>query len=267
MAAEKSSLHQDVPVVCTVSPCPEKVKISARKESHIKVLGLVLSVAIVVAGFVGIVHILSPSESCGKINTIEEHHDADMTKNEDAMVKFDMAGQIHEERVSVTNGGQLVTIVDDEDGFSVILDYRDGIAVVKNASAQECYIFPIDNFPEYQTDNMESLKPVVVQTNGENPAKDSGEETVVASLFKTGVIPWKFIKTTSDPRVAEICRDSTSYWLDSDTEGVTKSSRGKRQASCWCWELTISSDGTISFSAFTCDCLEGLLWVLEPLFE
>lgn len=41
------------------------------------------------------------------------------------MVKFDMGGKSHEEQVSVKNGGQLVTIDDTDDGFTVILDYSD----------------------------------------------------------------------------------------------------------------------------------------------
>lgn len=41
------------------------------------------------------------------------------------MVNFDKSGTRHEEHVSVRNGGQLVTISDTEDGFSVILDYED----------------------------------------------------------------------------------------------------------------------------------------------
>ncbi|KAJ8038466.1 hypothetical protein HOLleu_15901 [Holothuria leucospilota] len=257
MAAEKAGLPQDIPVVCTVPPCTEKEATRASKETHIKVLGLVIGVAIIVAGFVGIVHILAPSGSRGEVHTSVSHDDVDM-KNEDAVVNFDMSGKRHEEQVSVRNGGQLVTISDTEDGFSVILDYKDGIAVVKNTSSLECYFFPIEKFPEYQTSDMESLKPVVVQSNGENPVKNTGDEKSVTSLVKSGVIPWEFIKTTSDPTVAESCVDSTSYWL----EGASESHVQKRQAGgvCICWVLVEYTNGEVWLYWWYCDCATG-----EPL--
>ncbi|KAJ8038469.1 hypothetical protein HOLleu_15905 [Holothuria leucospilota] len=264
MAPEKVGLHQNVPVVCTVPSSPEKGETRVSKETYITILGLVMGVGIIVAGFVAVVYILAPCRPCGEDHT-SESHEYGTTAEKDALVNFDMAGKHHKELVSVANDGQLVTIVDDEDGFSVILDYKDGIAVVKNMSAKECYIFPIEKFPDYQTDDMESLKPVFVQTNGENPVKNTDDETSVTSLFKAGVIPWKFMKTTSHPTVAKSCMGSTSFWLEDVTTGVTESTRQKR-SSCICWELKIYSDGSISFSAGYCDCLEAIEWVFE-IFE
>lgn len=134
-----------------------------------------------------------------------------------------------------------------------------GIAVVKNTSSLGCYFFPIEKFPEYQTSDMESLKPVVVQSNGENPVKNTGDEKSVTSLVKSGVIPWEFIKTTSDPTVAESCMDSTSYWL----EGTTESHVQKRQAGgvCICWVVVEYTNGDVILYWWYCDCATG-----NPLF-
>ncbi|KAJ8019004.1 hypothetical protein HOLleu_42672 [Holothuria leucospilota] len=255
MAAEKTGLH-DLPVVCTAPASPEKETSKVSKDTHIKVLGVVLVVAIVVAGFVGVVHLLSTSESrgasqvCANSQDDGPRQDVDTANEKDAVVTFDVDGKSHEERVSVKNDGQLVTIDDRDDGFSVILDYKEGVAVMKNTSSNECYFLRIENFPDYQTDDMDNLSPVVV----ENKEQDSAENPVdkpLHSLVKTGVIPTGFMEVTSDTSIGDQCSDSTSYWLEEPTETSVQ----KRSGSiCVCLDIWIFPNGYIYFYYYYCLC-------------
>lgn len=250
MAAEKSGLHQDVPVVCTVPSCPEKGATKASMETHIRVLGLVLGVAIIVAGFVGIVYILSTSESRGETHMSGSYDSVERKKDDDAVVKFDMGGKSHEEQVSVKNGGQLVTIDDTDDGFTVILDYSDGIAVVKNTSSLECYFLPVDKFPDYNTDDMGSLTPVIVQNKTQANDENMRDVKPVASFVKSDIIPSEFMKTISDPSIAHQCGDSTSYWL---TEAREKSVQKRQLYICICVDIYYWY-GWIIYDYYYCYC-------------
>lgn len=239
MAAEKTGLH-DLPVVCTTPASPKMETSKASRDTHIKVLGVVLVVAIVVAGFVGVVHLLSTSESRGASQVCAESQDSgsrqdvDTANEKDAVVTFDVDGTTHEEHVSVKNDGQLVTIDDRDDGFLVILDYKEGIAVMKNTSSNECYFLRIENFPDYQTDDMDNLSPVVM----ENKEKDSEENTgdkPLQSLVKKGVIPTGFMEVTSDTSIGDQCSESTSYWLEEATETSVQKRSNSICICYWFW--------------------------------
>lgn len=54
-----------------------------------------------------------------------------------------------------------------------------GIAVVKNTSSSQCFFTRLENFPQYQTKDMDNLRPILVEEVNEIP------ETVSSLIVKS----------------------------------------------------------------------------------
>lgn len=140
-------------------------------------------------------------------------------ESKDAVLTFEVDGKLHQEHVTISNNGQLVTIEDYADGFSVVLDYVEGVAVMRNTTSSECFLFGVENFPEYETSDTDNLIPVLVKSDDDfRQESPDTNENPVKSLVNAGTIPSEYVQVTSDPSIGNLCSDSTSYWLTEKTE-------------------------------------------------
>lgn len=227
MAAEKTSLHQDVPVVCTVPSCPEKR--ASTTDSRVRVLGMVLVTVFIVAGFLGVVYLMSsPRTDKSYVPSSESSDNIYLNGIKEVTVEFNYQETSITEVVKVEDNRQFVTITDIKDGFIVTLDYKRGIAVVKNTSSSDCFFTRLENFPEYQTEDMDNLRPILVEEVDEMPETNHTEETV--NLRRSEVIPWEYVQVTSDPYIAGQCTDATSYWLQVNPTHTVQ----RRDGNCGC---------------------------------
>ncbi|KAJ8038457.1 hypothetical protein HOLleu_15888 [Holothuria leucospilota] len=148
-----------------------------------------------------------------------------LKESKEATVEFSYKEESHTEIVKVEGHGQVVTVTDVKDGFIVTLDYKRGIAVVKNTSSSQCFFTRLENFPEFQTEDMDNLRPILVEEVNEMPQTPHTEETV--NLRRSDIIPWDYVQVTSDPSIAGQCIDATSYWLQvSPTHSVQRRDEG-----------------------------------------